>query len=520
MGLPAEKLESIKRQATRAIDFVITEVVMEGLAQEPTIRRLEVSLANSLWDKFTKRAQASINRGLATLNLKPDKPYTEKDVRKYLDAFGKEYSEFPKDVEPTINRLTPAMYDQSRKIKPVRKALIGLDYNLIDSQARAHLKKESMWWVGDHYDTVLRNRLTTMTRHSMIEKGLGRVEAAKDLRKSLQDNIIKGKMPAITMPKGWTGTDKQYFEALSGNISNRASNFGTITNYQEAGFETFEIAAIIDRRTSQICQLMNGKTFTVDQGADLRDRIMGAENPTQLKNIAGWMRGKEAGSAFGIKPGVAATPAQSKAMAGKGMALPPYHFRCRTVIIPGAARIPRRESLLIREGRIKGYEKEIAKLKREKMYALDAKTGEGIFQKVGSETSINFTDAEILLFEDTIGIHNHPLSGGSFSLKDIMFTLRTGMAESRVTTKKYNYFLDYDKTKGSLSALGENKFARLILDIEQEYGRLDIIVKSKLRLVYAGKINASEANLLYGHEMMKGMVKKYPWMKYRRELRR
>jgi len=338
MGLPAEKLETMKAKAVREIDLLMVEVMMEGLSQEPSIRRLEVSLAESLVSKFKKRVQVAINRGLATLNLKPDKPYTDKDVRKFLDAFKKEYSKFPKDAEPTINRFAPAMYNQSRRlpVKPIKKQ-VAIDFDLIDDAARAHMTKESMWWVGDHYDTVLRERLNDMTRHSMIEKGLGRVEAAKDLRKSLQDNMLRGKMPAVPMPPGWRGTDQAYFEALSGNIANRASNFGTITNYQEAGFETFEIAAIIDRRTSDICRRMNGKVFTVDQGADLRDRIIGAENPTQLKGIAGWVKGKEAEKLFGIKSGVAATPAQTTKMAKAGMALPPYHFRCRTVIIPGPA---------------------------------------------------------------------------------------------------------------------------------------------------------------------------------------
>jgi len=111
---------------------------------------------------------------------------------------------------------------------------------------------------------------------------------------------------------------------------------GRLNLFSQGTFENYVISAIIDTRTSHICLSMDGRIFTIEQGEEQMENVLTAKSSDELKEVAGWRKDL---SEFGIegqddfKRGPKST-AVSKTLADAGMALPPYHFRCRSTIRP------------------------------------------------------------------------------------------------------------------------------------------------------------------------------------------
>lgn len=69
------------------------------------------------------------------------------------------------------------------------------------------------------------------------------------------------------------------------------------------------------------CRAMNGKVFSITQAASQRDKLMAAESPENVKQIAAW-------------PTVAQVQGKSGGqLTAAGIVLPPYHFHCRTTFV-------------------------------------------------------------------------------------------------------------------------------------------------------------------------------------------
>lgn len=130
-------------------------------------------------------------------------------------------------------------------------------------------------------------------------------EVAKDFANKFEDITNKG---------------YDYFEGLAEHTANRVRELGKVTGYEKAGIMKYEIRAIMDDRTSDICQAMNGKIFEVAAAVDFRDTILSLDNPEDIKNAAPWRSGSE----------IKGIPDNEMPV---GMELPPYHWRCRTLTV-------------------------------------------------------------------------------------------------------------------------------------------------------------------------------------------
>jgi hypothetical protein len=115
----------------------------------------------------------------------------------------------------------------------------------------------------------------------------------------------------VKVPGTWPGSVEGYFTSLAGTVRNQATNQGLIATFVEGGVRRYRIVAVMDKRTSLVCQTMNGRTFEVRAGARLATARLDADNPEAVKDLS------------------------QAALERAGMALPPYHGSCRTVISPG-----------------------------------------------------------------------------------------------------------------------------------------------------------------------------------------
>jgi len=179
-----------------------------------------------------------------------------------------------------------------------------LGFDVPDEEAGVILGKQNLFWVQDYYGTQLKDEINKiLTPYFKSDKTIN--EVIDDFQKSFNKITNKG---------------VDYFEGLAEHTTNRVRELGKITGYEKAGIESYEIVAVVDDRTSDICLEMNGKIFDVASGVNFRDTILGLSDPADIKNVAAWR-----------------TPDEIKGLSvadlPPGMEVPPYHFKCRTITV-------------------------------------------------------------------------------------------------------------------------------------------------------------------------------------------
>ena len=216
------------------------------------------------------------------------------------------------------------------KRRSTTKLGIGYNFKTIDRRAVKALGRENPFWINTFYDRHLSNRISEISRVLVVESGLGVHEGAKAMERALRREFALrggGLLLEDIVPSQFAGNIEQYSRILTSNVANRARNFSAISSYIDAGIERYRITAVLDNRTSEICQYMNGKEFTVQVGRDLMERMTDTD-PENLKKIHPWVSAKEAKKIAGK----GTIEKQNVRLANSGLALPPYHGRCRTLV--------------------------------------------------------------------------------------------------------------------------------------------------------------------------------------------
>lgn len=199
-------------------------------------------------------------------------------------------------------------------------ASIGGSLTQVDRSAVAALSGQQLWWIGKFWGEHLSKTISaTITREALVA-GLGRNEVGKIIR-----GVVGGTFPSVAVPKTFPGGAEPYFNALAGTVRNQASNYGVLSTFVEAGVKRYRIVAVLDKRTSEICNFMHGREFEVRTGAALAASRLEAETPEMVKEISPWRSAESAQT-------IAGTDNPEEALSRAGMALPPYHGNCRTVI--------------------------------------------------------------------------------------------------------------------------------------------------------------------------------------------
>ncbi len=201
---------------------------------------------------------------------------------------------------------------------------ITAGFSQADLAAIKELSKQQLWWIGDHWDNNLSRIITATVQEESLVTGLGREQVGKILK-----GIVKGSVRGVSVPGTFAGSTEQYFQMLSATVRTRASAFGALTSMRDAGFSTYKIVAVMDERTSEQCRLMHNKVFKVSDGMGHMNRSLKVTDPDGYKAVAGWK------SASAIEQIIGSGDANSQRMnlAASGLALPPYHARCRTIVM-------------------------------------------------------------------------------------------------------------------------------------------------------------------------------------------
>lgn len=214
------------------------------------------------------------------------------------------------------NNLETGGESVTKARRKIAEALPSFDQ--LDEKAVADLQDDQMLWIGRHYNANLREAVREAVEPSMIE-GLGHREAGKLVREAVLEQLGK-----VVVPGGFNGSDAKYFEGIAANVSTNGRVRGQVRSFKDIGVTKYEIVNPMDDRTTPICAFMNGTVFTVKDGESQIARTSAAKNPAQVKQAHPWLGVKQVKGIF--KKG------GTRGLVKAGLALPPYHFRCRSTV--------------------------------------------------------------------------------------------------------------------------------------------------------------------------------------------
>jgi len=217
------------------------------------------------------------------------------------------------------------------KFEPVAKAKASIlpVYDLIDYGAIEAIKEHQLYWIGSHYDENVLATVVTTVKETVLEAGKNTALAGKLLQERLKEVSQN-----ISVPGGFNGTAKQYFEGFAANVTTTSRVFSQLRSFQEVGVTQYTIVNPGDNRTCPRCGHLEGKTFSVQDGLYQMDAIIAAKKPEDVKQIQPWMTAAQI-MAISSTPGYIAGKIgikDSAALVKAGLALPPYHYKCRCTI--------------------------------------------------------------------------------------------------------------------------------------------------------------------------------------------
>lgn len=253
------------------------------------------------WARATKTAlrdiQQIINQGFS------DRLHEEeiKEILRQLDqTLGEEFGAV---VREDIDRLLDKSYRKGKR-DVLTTVKLPIVVGAIDTEAIEWLQDHHMYWVRNFYSKHVSGGIADIIADGMVQ-GLGRAEIG---------DMLEG---ALANYKGIGVNPPAYWRGLAANGMNRSRNFGQIQGFVDAEIRELEILAIIDERTSPICRELNGKIISTQAGVRQRNALMNATSPEEVKEIAPWRSAEEV-----------------KNMAPDNVGMPPYHFHCRTTVVP------------------------------------------------------------------------------------------------------------------------------------------------------------------------------------------
>lgn len=248
----------------------------------------------------------------------------------------------------------------NKVITATREALIrdqGLTlnatFNVVDERIQAHVKTTQTLFVHSEYGARLKGfegRVRQLVAAGLA-KGLGQIDIGNAIA-SVADTMLIKQSP-------W------YWTLSSAAVTARARSLGQVSGYSEAGITTYQIQAVLDKRTTNICRFLHGQTFTVADGLSRFEATeqLAATDPDgfvdAFKSAEPWVR--EQTNAAGERIMVANTPGGTvqvaviersgvgnrddvgafkggltgQQLASSGLGFPPYHGVCRTTTLAG-----------------------------------------------------------------------------------------------------------------------------------------------------------------------------------------
>jgi SPP1 gp7 family putative phage head morphogenesis protein len=261
------------------------------------------------WDSSLRVAARTAIKSLS------DVPKHQRVNEEYLKALeytirgqlGEDFAYALDSKVKTFSELCYKLSSQESQFNKIKFSFTPTDYRNIEM-----IKKQQVFWLKEHYSGSVSDRLSDILSQS-IENKWTRLELSKELQTHFSD-LYKGGKP--------------YFEGLAEHTSLRVREFARLTNYQKCGVKYYQIVAVMDERTSDICRALNGKIFKVADAIETMEEMFNVSEITdveeakaRLNQLAPFVKDSQI---------VYDSDEVPIGIDGNHTIFPPFHWRCRT----------------------------------------------------------------------------------------------------------------------------------------------------------------------------------------------
>lgn len=255
--------------------------------------------ASKLIDEFIKTqgtmAKEHLEEFLSSLLVYINKNYSNLDKETILPLINSKLQDLKipvntNDVESVYTALA-----STHIVKPN----VAFEFNKVDVKAIESMRK-GFYWAGVEYNAKTQDKLK-----DIIEGAFKGEYSRADLSTKLKDEFT-----------GVLNASTYYFEGVADHIINQSQNISKVNQALKYDVKYFKVVARIDNRTSQTCRSLHGKIIEASHLSNQVENVLAAKNISEKKAAAAW----SSEAVYGKLP--------------KNFGLPPYHFRCRTEVVP------------------------------------------------------------------------------------------------------------------------------------------------------------------------------------------
>lgn len=271
----------------------------------------ELLLSTLLKAKFDKNKSVSeLVDEFIKQNAKLAKKELEAQLANLLIFINENYNIDKKVLKELINSkissmglsINPNNLEEIYAVLAGKNIAVNIVFDEIDIRA-INAMRNNFYWVGKEFNKGFSDRLK-----DIIESAFRGEVARSELAQRLKDEFASELKQSV-----------RYFEGVSDHIISQNQNISTVNQARKYGVKYYKVVAVMDSRTSAICRSMNGRLIPAEHIERQCDNIMNAKDMASKKAAATWAKAPYNGRS-------------DKMDSNFGM--PPYHFRCRTEIVP------------------------------------------------------------------------------------------------------------------------------------------------------------------------------------------
>ena len=271
----------------------------------------ELLLSTLLKAKFDKNKSVSeLVDEFIKQNAKLAKKELEAQLANLLIFINENYNIDKKVLKELVNSkissmglsINPNNLEEIYAVLAGKNIAVNIVFDEIDIRA-INAMRNNFYWVGKEFNKDFTDRLK-----DIIESAFRGEVARSELAQRLKDEFASELKQSV-----------RYFEGVSDHIISQNQNISTVNQARKYGVKYYKVVAVMDSRTSAICRSMNGRLIPAEHIERQCDNIMNAKDMASKKAAATWAKAPYNGRS-------------DKMDSNFGM--PPYHFRCRTEIVP------------------------------------------------------------------------------------------------------------------------------------------------------------------------------------------
>ena len=271
----------------------------------------ELLLSTLLKAKFDKNKSVSeLVDEFIKQNAKLAKKELEARLANLLIFINENYNIDKKVLKELVNSkissmglsINPNNLEEIYAVLAGKNIAVNIVFDEIDIRA-INAMRNNFYWVGKEFNKGFTDRLK-----DIIESAFRGEVARSELAGRLKEEFASELKQSV-----------RYFEGVSDHIISQNQNISTVNQARKYGVKYYKVVAVMDSRTSAICRPMNGRLIPAEHIERQCDNIMNAKDMASKKAAATWAKAPYNGRS-------------DKMDSNFGM--PPYHFRCRTEIVP------------------------------------------------------------------------------------------------------------------------------------------------------------------------------------------